>query len=303
MKRLWVRLAFTIAALMCFVNTNTGVYAYGSERRLSCKHVSEDLFYHALKRARGYDGEAFAGLTAGVVPHHLTAAALIGGFFNAAGGGGNSGDGSGNSFDTVIIVGPNHSANPLGGDEVTVSFKGWDAPGNAECDTEIIKRVTELKLTDGVIREDDARMEDDHAVSALVPFINYYWPEAKVAPLLVGRSLTYGDTLKLADGLTEIITASGKRALLLCSIDFSHYLTPGEARIRDAETLGEIQKAGYEAIHSFTDANADSPASLIIFLRYLENTGGAVNVIDNTDASEFTNVGREGTTSYFVLIG
>ena len=264
------------------------------ERVLINIHVNKDALAFALKNARDYT--PVKNITAGVMPHHLTAAPLIGGFFTAVK--------DENTYDTVIITGPNHYPSPSpNGEEIAVSLKDWASPTCAECDTDIASQILKIELKDGRVIEDDDSLQKDHAVSTLIPFVNHCWPEARVAPLLISRSITYEDTLILADALTEIINASGKRVLLLCSIDFSHYLTPRESKIRDAETRAAIEQADLRTIHSFTDANVDSPASLIIFLRHLNNTGAAAHITDNADASEFTVIGPDGTTSYFLIIG
>jgi AmmeMemoRadiSam system protein B len=258
-----------------------------SLRLLSIKNINEATLNHTIQNTGAYPN--FTGLSAGVIPHHLTAASLIGGFFRAA-------HQDNDAYDTVVILGPNHEP---GSDEVVTSLLDWE--NNVTCDTDIVSKLLNIKLADGRIAEDDGRIEDDHAVSVFVPFVARYWPGAKLAPLLISRKLSYRDTLTLADELTEIITRSGKRVLLICSIDFSHYLTPTESKLRDAETRIEIERGAYRSIHALTDANVDSPASLIIFLKYLEINGMKVRFDDNTDASAFTDVGPEGTTSYFVL--
>jgi AmmeMemoRadiSam system protein B len=258
-----------------------------SIRRLSIKNIDEATFNHTIQNTGAYPD--FEGLSAGVIPHHLTAASLIGGFFRAA-------YEDNEAYDTVVIIGPDHEP---GDGEVVTSLLDWE--NSVSCDTDIVSRLLSVNLTDGSITEDDSRVEDDHAVSVFAPFVARYWPEAKLVPALISRGLSYRDTLTLADALTEIINESGKRVLLICSIDFSHYLTPAEAKQRDAGTKTEIERGAYRNIHALTDANVDSPASLIVFLKYLENTGAGVRIADNAEASEFTAVGPEGTTSYFVL--
>ncbi len=279
-----------VLSLLLILAPLTASAAPPPERELVNIHVNKDTLAFALKNARSY--KPSENTTAGVIPHHLTAAPLIGGFFSAVK--------DENTYDTVIIAGPNHYPS---GDEIAVSLKDWASPRGAECDTDIVSQILQIELTGGGIAEDDDSLQNDHAVSTLIPFVNHCWPEARVAPLLISRSITYNDTLILADALTEIIEASGKRVLLLCSIDFSHYLTPRESEIRDSETRTAIEKADLRTVHSFNDANVDSPASLIIFLRHLQNTGAIAQITDNADASEFTAVGPDGTTSYFVIRG
>jgi len=200
-----------------------------------------------------------------------------------------------NGYDTVVIVGPNHEG--VGGD-VVVSTADW-AYGVA-CNVDLIEKIMDIPIS-GSISIDDRIVADDHAVAALIPFIGHYLPGAAVAPMLLNKSLTYNDVMIFADTLTGIIDDSGKRVLLLCSIDFSHYLTPSEARARDAETLGAMTASDYKKIYSFTDAHADSRAALIVFLRYIKANGLILCVVDNADASVFMGPDIRETTSYFIL--
>jgi hypothetical protein len=264
--------------------------AVPANRRLECRHIGEDTFQYALRTAHRYEAMR---PKAGIVPHHLTAVRMIGGFFEAAKRGGAV-------YDTVVLVGPNHLGD-IG--DVIISFKDWDASGVVRCDTEIMGQMAEIRLEHGRIAENDARMENDHSLATLIPFIKHYLPDAAVAPMMVSRSLTYSDTLRLADALVEIINQSDKNILLLCSIDFSHFLTPRESKTYDMRTLAAVWRNDYAAIHPFSNAYVDSPASLIIFLRYMESLQKIPRLVDHADASRYMGAGISETTSYFVMAG
>jgi AmmeMemoRadiSam system protein B len=246
-----------------------------------------DTFRYALYNAADYGA---VDAVAGVVPHHLTAATMTAGFFRGV---------SGNDYDTVILVGPNHNGS---GGEVIVSYRDWDAGGGetVECDTDMLKKISGIPLRSAHLAENDEIVEGDHAISVLVPFIHEFFPEARVAPMLVSRSLTYADTLRLAEGIES---AAGKKSLLLCSIDFSHYLTAADAALRDEETLRAIKKNDCPAIHGFTNANTDSQASLIIFLKFLQARNLEPHVLAHGNSDDFIPGTVRETTSYFILAG
>ena len=250
--------------------------------------ADEKTFVYAVKNAREY---GTFDARAGVVPHHLTAAPLIAGFFKAIRDGGEA-------IETVVVVGPDHE----GADgEITVSGADWD--NRVLCDAGLIDAITGVRLTDGKIESNDAIIKADHAVGALVPFIGHYLPGAKIAPVLLNKSLSYGDAFAFAGALADIINTSGKKILLLCSIDFSHYLTPKDARVKDAETILTMERCDYRELYAFNDAHADCRAALIVFLYFLEVNGLELTVVDHTDASAFTGPCADETTSYFILVG
>ena len=266
-------------------------FIYGSQnKRLEIKHISEETFAYAAEFGHDYGA---VETSAAVVPHHLTASQMIGGFFRALAAGENS-------YDAVILVGPNHTGE-VG--EIVVSYADWNIRDGVRCDRGLVGEIAKSFPDPKKIKADDSLMEGDHSLSVLIPFVEYYFPGAAVAPILIGRSLSYDETVKLSDSINKIISGTEKNILLLCSIDFSHFLTPSEARLKDAETLDAIKKAGYRSIHAFSNANVDSPASLIIFLRYLGFTGMKPLVVDNADASRYMGPRINETTSYFLLAG
>ena len=265
----------------------------GSDAGLRCLFQSDD-FAAAIRNAAAFQTKSGGKVTAGVVPHHLAAQTLISGFLSLA-----SRNAPGGTYDTVVIVAPNHDGDIAG---IILSNKNWDYDGGVACDTDMENAVLGLRSNFDVA-ENDARMEEDHSASTMIPFIHYYLPKAKVAPILVSRTMSLDDTLNFAQSLYELINASGKRVLLLCSIDFSHYLNPERALANGAQTLLAVQNRNYAMIHGFSNNYVDSPASLILFLRYLDLTGAGLDILDHTDASAFLGGGIDETTSYFIMAG
>jgi len=280
---------FLPAHAVLAINTAPGFF-YAPENdvltRGYAERIDEKTLTYAVKNARGYGATDAA---AGVVPHHLTAAPLIAGFFSAVG--------AGDAYDAVVLLGPDHYGT---GNDITVSGADWGH--GVECGADLAAAIMDIELTDGSIIFDDADTTD-HAVGALIPFIGRYLPGAAVAPVLINKSLSYADALMFAAALTEIIGASGQNILLLCSVDFSHYLTPDAARARDAETLDAMKRYDYRQIYGFTDSNADCRAALIVFLYFLATNGFEFTVLDHADASAFTGPCINETTSYFILVG
>lgn len=262
----------------------------GSET-LECRYYNESDFL--LYDSRGEKYPADGEILCGVVPHHLTAGHMIAGFFKAAAE-------SRPDAETVVIIAPMHyqSDNTL-----CTSESDWTAPyGRLETDKEIIALFTD-KLGASA---DDEMMQYDHSASAHIPFIKYYFPEAKSACLLVSPREKEDFPKKLAEVLAE--AAEIKNCLFVFSIDFSHYLPPELADMHDGETLEAVLNGDTSAIEHMTNSNVDSPYCLSAYVRLTEALGGKIAAADNSNTSKVREVPYsvslypEGVTSYFVYI-
>jgi AmmeMemoRadiSam system protein B len=255
---------------------------------LSVQNITEDIFKSSIKNPREYSCEG--SIRAGVLPHHLTAAQIISGFFELA-------SRNAEEYDTVVIVAPNHKGDLA---DIVVSSEDWNFGGKLSCDTEIIKYLLEDNKLD--IVENRRRVETDHSASVLIPYIRHYFPKAEVAPILVSRTMTLDETLYFSKTLNKLICNSEKNILLLCSIDFSHYLRPREAMENNGDVIDAINNYDCEKIHGFSNDYVDCPAALIVFLKYLKELELNTVILDNTEASEFM-PGTTETTSYIVIGG
>ncbi|MCL1857999.1 MAG: AmmeMemoRadiSam system protein B [Oscillospiraceae bacterium] len=279
-------------------NTDYNTIEIKNERRLSCKHTDFSEFYNSIQNPKEFklNGEVYGG----VVPHHMVAATLVAGFFKAVS---ETEVKSDKKYDTVVIVAPNHQGET--GDIIT-SFRNWQI-GEGEtvyCDNDIVGEVYQnQKNPDGIIiTENDGRMEEEHSVSVLIPYISHYLPETKVAAFLLNRRLTLENIYNIAKILSDAIKKTDKKVLFICCIDFSHYLPVISAAENDIITKEAIIDRDYKKIHGFSNDYVDSPQSLNTFLLYLENIGiNNIDIIYNTDASEFLGAGINETTSYFII--
>lgn len=258
---------------------------------LECRYYNENDFL--LYDSRGEKYPVVGEVLCGVVPHHLTAGHMIAGFFKAAAE-------SRPDVETVVIIAPMHypSDNTL-----CTSESDWAAPyGRLEADNEITALLTE-KLG---AASDDEMLQYDHSASAHIPFVKYYFPEAKSACLLVSPREKEDFPQRLAEVLAE--AAEMKSCLFVFSIDFSHYLPAEIADMRDSETIEAVLSGDTAAIEKMTDDNVDSPYCLSTYVRLTEMLGGEITAADNSNTSKVREIPYsgslfpEGVTSYFVYI-
>jgi len=258
---------------------------------LAVEHITHEAFNYSVVNPRQYDIEGEGLIVGGVVPHHVTAATLISGFFAAAAE-------NADYYDLVIIIGPAHEAVPA---NIVISYRDWDVGGGVRGHSGFADDLMVAWGINAAISHE--HMEADHTASILIPYVYHYLPDTKVAPILLARTLSFGDTLNLHRWLADWIADSGENVLLVASIDFSHFLTPTEAVQRDIVTARAIGDRDFGRLHSMNYHYLDSPAAMIIFLKHMDEMGASVNIVDHTDASEFLGPGLDETTSYMLIVG
>jgi len=263
-------------------------------RLLNCEFHEQREFDIFVSRAEIYDIQGNSGIISGVIPHHLLAGRLIAGFFKTV-------SVTRPDVETVIIVAPIHDAEGI---VVATTLSDWAAPfGVLENEQGFSERFVDV--LDAEICDDT--VEKDHSASSLVPFIKYYFPEASVAVLLVEANAPRDFSERASALLARF--AEEKNCLFVFSVDFSHYLGPEQIYERDEESRLAILEADTEKIARMTNANVDSPKSILAFLGLNELLSLELYELDNTNSLEISGVAYphpiydEGLTSYFVFAG
>ncbi|MCL1844956.1 MAG: AmmeMemoRadiSam system protein B, partial [Defluviitaleaceae bacterium] len=259
------------------------------EPRHAILHVTHEDFLHSVENPRRY--EIYGHIVAGVVPHHITAATMISGFFSAA-------SEFADEYDLVIILAPNHEGDFA---NVILSERDWDIGEGVFAHRGFVDDLMAEHAINAAISH--AHMESDHSAAILIPYIYHYLPDTKVAPILLNRSLNLDEIVNLFHWLENWIYATDENVLLVASVDFSHHLTPPEAARRDAVTKDAIYRRDFQQIHALSDYYLDSAAAMIIFLKYLEARDISPKIIDHACASDFLGPGLDETTTYMIIAG
>ncbi|MBQ2823485.1 MAG: AmmeMemoRadiSam system protein B [Oscillospiraceae bacterium] len=260
------------------------------EKMLHCTYYDFHNFNLHLSSAVTYDTDE--EILCGTIPHHLLAGNLIAGFMHTAAL-------SREKTDTVVIAATMHFTenSPL-----CTSYLDWDTPfGTLECDESITSR---FEQTMGAVTDDDMA-ELDHGISALIPYVKYYFPDSEIAFLLIDNRASKNTPDTLSDLFTEI--ASEKDCLFLFSADFSHYLEPHETELHDKQTLEAVMSWDFDTVASMTDSNVDSPYVLGTFMHLAEKTGREITMLDHSNSLILSGIPYspslfgEGLTSYYVF--
>lgn len=257
-----------------------------TEVPLTIKHFDEQTFVSAvqLHPKKTDTGIAFRG---GVVPHHLLVSREIAQFFQRI---------SAVQPTVVIILGPNHSER---GDGTPLStLKSWRYPfGVIQAERTHITQLT----TQGLVKLSDDALEEDHSISALLPFLHHYAPTATIVPILLSQKTTLRETEKLSQAFTAILRED-PRSILISSVDFSHGLGESAGFKKDARTVSLIQTKDYQTLLSLDSTYLDSPESLVILLQSMEALGKTQQELffRGSSAQKTGQSGAPGTT-YFSM--
>ena len=272
-----------------------GQYAGNSAGLLRCLHYTEKDFKKFVNgTSPAYDtlfsinkGAGTGAIMGGIVPHHSVAGRLIAEFFRAL---------AEDPPETVIVIGPNHKLEGSG--EIQTNPTDWGTPfGILEADTTVTGRLAEEY---GAVQNDDL-FENEHSVSSLVPYIKYYLPETKIAPVLLHGSLSAEDAGKLGTLLGEIMSAH-PGTVVIASIDFSHYLSAPEADKMDIITWNAVSSWDLEAISRMGNDNLDSVPSITALMTAMDRVSArSIELRGHNNSSRITKNSYDWTTSYFTM--
>ena len=224
----------------------------------------------------------------GIVPHHDLASDLIEDFFYRL------------SLtaqpETFIILGPNHA--DIGLSPAISGEPVWQTlSGPIENDEKILKELIDRKK----ISLDQENFEKEHSVRVLIPFLQRHFPDAKLLPIILTSKHDLELSMDLAEELALYI--DGKSAVIISSIDFSHYLASDIAEEKDEITLDLIKNRNYQEIAGLNSDYLDSPASLIVFLRTMELLeADNMEIIEHSNSAKIIGKDLQNSTSYYTML-
>ena len=220
------------------------------------------------------------------VPHHLLAMDLIARGFVAA---------SGNQYDRVIIVSPDHfnrSRRPMATTRRDIDTVFGPVQNDAA--------ATGLLLQADVLFDDSELFAKEHGIAALLPFVRHFFPRAKIVPIAISYSASQAECDQALALIGKLV---GPRTLIVQSTDYSHYLPADVARQRDQETLNIIAANDADAVlHLVQPAHMDSRASQYVQMKLQVGIFKShVTVVANRNSAQYSAMGVR-TTSYIVTV-
>lgn len=259
-------------------------YLPNSEQSLQC------LYYNVLDfmSIKEYNNLDDVGTIRGlIVPHHLLAKDLIHEAFQIL---------DRTKYKTIVVFGPDHESMDRG--KVFTSSSNWQTPtGILNADKDIIEIISKLDF----VIENNEKLTVEHSIAGLVPFIEYYFSDAKIVPIALTKQLTLENLDKLLKSLIENVEAED--TLFISSVDFSHYLSLEKANEMDKISIEAISNKDIKKIKTFTNDNIDSPNSISAMLKAMELIGAKnMNILNNSNSQIILNKKLNETTSYITFM-
>ena len=280
--------AFTSLAVLSSCVGNRDKIAFEQAQTIDARpFLSEAELLRSLSEeswaALGLGGlrEEESGVLGLVVPHHAAAAALAAEAISRL---------AENPPPTVIILAPNHYNTGSVAIGTTSDFICYGK--KVESDAVAVKRLASA----GLVSVSDEPFEREHSVGMLLPVVAWYLPDVKVIPVIFHHGC---ETQKILEIIEALKAETEAGAVIVASIDFSHYLTMAEAEEKDREIKGYMESGDIETIAGLDSSYVDSPTILAAMLAHF----GAENmeIIANTNSGVIMQNQASQCTSYFTI--
>jgi len=142
----------------------------------------------------------------------------------------------GNTYDTVVLVGPDHRGIAFG-ELAFADFDAWHTPmGDVPVDRDLVAALEERLPLRHIGRD------SEHSLEVQVPFLQTVLTDFKLVPILMGDPSP--STCRIL-GMAMADAARGRQTLLVASTDLSHYYNYDHAKRLDEHTLHYI--LGFDA--------------------------------------------------------
>ncbi len=137
--------------------------------------------------------------------------------------------------ETVVLLGPNHTGY---GVPISISdAEGWQTPlGKVLIDQELKAKL--LSECDEAESDSKAHVYE-HSIEVQLPFLQTTLTDFKILPICVAAS-DFKSLRELGNAIAKSINRTKRKAIVLASSDFSHFLSAGEAEFKDEMALQEI---------------------------------------------------------------
>lgn len=173
-----------------------------------------------------------------VSAHHLLVGNKIAELFDRIGS---------NSVRTVILLSPNHF--DRGKTSMQTSYGNWQTPyGILETDESAVRALANAI---GASIEPETFV-GEHGISALTPFVKRSFKNAKIVPIILHDAVSEENV----EALGRAIAKQFPRAVVIASVDMSHYLPNYAAMYHDEVTLNALASGGCGACELEVDANS-----------------------------------------------
>ncbi len=190
---------------------------------------------------------------------------------------------------TIVIIGPNHFKE--GGDDIQtcIDCVYKTTRGDVEIDSDLSKKISE----GGVASAVDQTFAKEHAIYSHTPFIESFFPDSKILPILIMQGTKKEKINELVEWLDKNLKSD---EVVVASVDFSHFLPVEMATFHDQSSYTTIQNFDLDNIF---DLEIDSPESIFALMSLSEKRGyKKVDKYAHTNIFYYRNQYVDETTSH-----
>ncbi len=251
---------------------------------ISALYTDSNLFLSAIKSISvSTTSVPVSGL---IVPHHLLAQDLVAQAFGTL---------RGQQYSTIVLLSPDHY--PAGHSAISTTERDFSTVfGEVPTDVAIAQKLQTLPF----VGEGDFFYRE-HGLQAELPFIKYFFPEAKIVALTFQPTASRSEL----DQVTKILAAElPQNSLIVQSTDFSHYLSPAQAAEKDAATINVLQQGLPENVLTLNQPdNIDSLAATYVQMSLQKDLFlSHINILDQRNSQDYTVEKVASSTSYITAI-
>ena len=201
-----------------------------------------------------------------LVNHHLLASHLIAQAFEQV---------ASEKNRTVVLLAPNHFER--GGQRIITSAQAWATPyGKLYTNQNIIRQLN----NSGLVSINDTPFMNEHGVSGLVAFVKKSLPNARIVPIIFKVATTPTQAQQLSSYLLKILPPD---ALIVASLDMSHYVADSVADINDSRTVTALEKLDISEVNKL---EVDSRAAFSVLVEAMKLEGAWFNLLARSSSAK-----------------
>jgi len=189
----------------------------------------------------------------------------------------------------VVVIGPNHYENGEANIQTCRDCVYDTVNGDVEVGRELVDKLLDEKVAERL----DETFIKEHSIFSHTPFIKKYFPEVQIVPILLQWEMPVEEVSRLAEWLDDNLPED---ALVIASVDFSHYISAEAADFHDQSAFATISNFDFANLY---DLEVDSPSSLYALLDLMKRRGYMkAERFAHTNLQDFLTARVEETTSH-----
>ncbi|EKE11662.1 MAG: hypothetical protein ACD_15C00042G0004 [uncultured bacterium] len=253
MKKILSKKLFRVAAVSLFVFL-VSIF-------LACLYFSYEVAPGKENYQNPINDEADNNFLIAISPHHLVAKTLIENLFSQI---------KDSDVETVIIISPNHFNQGKGNIQSSLYPKS-----KLNADQYWIKSMQRERL----LSIEDESFSNEHGINNLLPYIEESFPDATIIPIIISETVSDDQSANLTSALNFF---RDKKARIILSADFSHYLTNPGAQFHNIHALKTLQNVDSVAA---SKADIDCPKGLEVIMKIAKLNNFNFQLLDSSNAA------------------